>query len=244
MRPPIVTYLGHMLAHPTQEETAWDMVTTPLYHYIAAYRTLPLNGYEKVAIINPVLIPRWTYRGLFLVNRSRMPLWDEILLQYVRETPGIEQHITKYCLTTILCHEGLRLRQLWWSCITRWITLRQQELQRNGPTRHLMTTQYKYNEAVRVLGGTVGQRISQPTQHCPRAERLLDSESSEDDQVIGARSTQAATSRLDYGWLSPSDEPSRKETLEVCQALPHQQQLHGITLHYTGEPTTVHLSRL
>ena len=83
VRPPIVTYLGNVLAHPTQEDTAWDMVTTQLHHDIAAYRTLPLNAYEKVVIINAVLIPRWTYRGLFLGNRSRMALWDDILLHYI-----------------------------------------------------------------------------------------------------------------------------------------------------------------
>ena len=33
------------------------MVTTQPYHDIAAYRTLPLNGYEKVTIVNAVLIP-------------------------------------------------------------------------------------------------------------------------------------------------------------------------------------------
>ena len=114
MRPPMLTYLGHVLAHPTQEETAWDMVTTQLYHDVAAYRTLPLNGCEKVAIINAVLIPRWTYRGLFLGNRSRMVTWDDILLQYLRDTPGIEQQMNKYRLTTDLYHGGLGLHQLWW----------------------------------------------------------------------------------------------------------------------------------
>ena len=78
--PPILTYLGHVRAHPKQEETARDMVSTQLYHDKAAYRTLPPNGYEKVTIINAVLIPRWTYMGLFLGNRSRMALWDDILL--------------------------------------------------------------------------------------------------------------------------------------------------------------------
>ena len=112
VRPPILTYLGHVLAHPTQEETAWDMVTTQLYHDIASYRTLPLNGYEKVAIITAVLIPRWTYRGLFLGNKSRMAMWDDILLQYLRDTPGIEQQMNKYRLTTDLSHRGLGLRQL------------------------------------------------------------------------------------------------------------------------------------
>ena len=54
VRPPILTYLGHVLAHPTQEDTAWDMVTTQLHHDIAAYSTLPFNAYEKVVIINAV----------------------------------------------------------------------------------------------------------------------------------------------------------------------------------------------
>ena len=138
------------------------MVTTRIYHDIAAYRTLPLNGYEKVAIINTVLIPRWTYRGLILGNGSRMAMWDDILLQYVRDTSGIKQQMNKHRLTTDVSHGGLGLRQLWWSYITRWITLGQQELQNNGPTQRLTTTQYKYIEAVRALGGTVGQRISRP----------------------------------------------------------------------------------
>ena len=80
MHQPILTYLGHVLVHLTQEETAWDMVTTQVYHNIAAYKTLPLNGYKKVAISNAVLISRWTYKGVFLGNKSRMALRDYIIL--------------------------------------------------------------------------------------------------------------------------------------------------------------------
>ena len=83
------------------------MVTTQFHHDITAYTTLPLNAYEKVAIINAVLIPRWTYKGLFLGNRSRMALWDDILLNYIRDTPGIEQQMNKHRLTTNLSHGGL-----------------------------------------------------------------------------------------------------------------------------------------
>ena len=83
--------------------------------------------------------------------------------------------MNQHRLTTDLSHGGLGLHQLWWSYITRWITLGQQELHHNGPTRHLTTTQYKYIEAVRALGGTVGQRISQARQHRPLAEGLFDS---------------------------------------------------------------------
>ena len=235
--PPIMTSLGHVLAHPAQEDTAWDMVTTQLHHDIAAYRTLPLNAYEKAAIINAVLIPRWTYRGLFLGNKARMAHWDDILLQYMRDTPGIEHLMNKHRLTTNLSHGGLGLRQLWWSYITRWVTLGQQELQNNGPTQHLTATQYKYIDVVRALGGTVGQRISQPRQHRPLSAGLYDSDSSEEDQETHAGQLRPATHRLDCGWMNPPDEPTPEETREV-QALPHQQKIHGVTIHYTGKPTT------
>ena len=38
--------------------------------------------------------------------------------------------------------------------------------------------------------------------------------------------------------MNPPDEPTLEETLGVSQTLPYQQKLNGITLHYTGEPTT------
>ena len=85
------------------------MVTAQVYHDIAAYRTLPLNGYEKVAIINAILIPTWTYRGLILGNTSRMAMWDDILLQYVGDTPRIEQQLSNHRLRTDLSHGGSSL---------------------------------------------------------------------------------------------------------------------------------------
>ena len=84
----------------------------------------------------------------------------------------------------------------------------------------------------------MGQRISQPKQHGPLFEGLYDSESSEEDQESHAGKTRPATNRLDYSWMNPPDESNPEETHEVCQALPHQQKIHGSTVHYTGEPTT------
>ena len=167
-----------------------------------------------------------------------MALWDDILLHYIRDTPAIEQQMNKHRFTTNLTHGGLGLRQLWRSYITRWITLGQQELQNNGPTQQLTATQYKYIDAVRALGGMVGQRISQPRHHCPLSAGFCESESSEEDRETNAGKTRPATNRLDCGWLNPPEETTPKETLEVPEALPHQRKLHGITIHYTGEPTT------
>ena len=90
IRPPVLTYLGHILAHPSHEDHTWDMVTNQLRHDLAAYKTLPLHSFEKVAVINVLLIPRWTYHGLFLGNRQRMAQWDDILSHFLRETLGVE----------------------------------------------------------------------------------------------------------------------------------------------------------
>ena len=94
-----------------------------------------------------------------------------ILLQYIRNTAGIEQQMNKHRLTANLNHGGLGVCQLWWSYITRWVTLGQQELQNNGPTQQLTATQYKYIDAVRALGGTVAGAYPNPgnTGPCRRA---------------------------------------------------------------------------
>ena len=67
------------------------MVSTQLRHNLIVYTTLLLNGYEKVAIKNTVLVTRWTYRGLFPGFRHRMAQWDDMLLQYPKDTTRIEQ---------------------------------------------------------------------------------------------------------------------------------------------------------
>ena len=79
----------------------------------------------RTGLINAVLIPWWTYRD---GNRTQMAHWDDILLQFIRDTPGIEQQMNRHRLTTNLSQGGLGLRQLWWSYITRWVTIGQQEL--------------------------------------------------------------------------------------------------------------------
>ena len=76
------------------------------------------------------------------------------------------------------------------------------------PTQQLTAIQYKYIDAVRALGGTVGQRISQPRQHRPLSVGMYDSESSEEDQEISVGKIRPATNRLDYGWMNPPDEPT------------------------------------
>ena len=50
-----------------------------------------------------------------------------------KDTLGIEKHMNCHWLTSDLGEGGLGLRQLWWSYVTRWITLGQSEVPSKGP---------------------------------------------------------------------------------------------------------------
>ena len=100
--------MGHVLAHRSPGDTAWDMVTNQLRHDLAAYKTLPVNRFEKVAIINAVLVPRCTCRGLGLGNRQHMAQWDDIVLQFLRKMSGVEPRMNVHHTTTDLQDGGMR----------------------------------------------------------------------------------------------------------------------------------------
>ena len=80
-----------------------------LQHHLAACKTLPLDTYEKVAIITPILIPQWTYYSLFLGSLPGMAEWNDMPPQYLSDT---RRGNVCECrrLTTHLRKGGLRLR--------------------------------------------------------------------------------------------------------------------------------------
>ena len=142
--------------------------------------------------------------------------------------------MNRHRITTDLRDGGLGLRQIWRAFITRWISIGQQEIRNVGPSEHqLSATQYKYLDAVRALGGTAGQRISRPW-----IPGLCDCESSEEDPEQQAGRLQVATHRLSYDSITQPDEPLPEETQKVTTQLSHTQNVLGVTVYYTGHPTT------
>ena len=119
------------------------------------------------------------------------------------------------------------------------MTQGQYEVRQAGPSdRQPSATQYKYLDAVRALGGTAGQRISRPKIHRPLADGLFDSESSEEDPHLQAGRLQVATHRLSYNSLTQPDVLTHEETRDMTQTLPHTRNVLGVTIYYTGHPTT------
>ena len=56
------TYLGHIITGVRYRGKATDA----LFAALAAYTILTLTSFERAHILNPVLITRWVYKGLFM----------------------------------------------------------------------------------------------------------------------------------------------------------------------------------
>ena len=57
---------------------------------LARYQYLPLNAFERVQLLNTIVIPRWTYRTLFLPNDSMFKAMDSMCLRFVLMAEGME----------------------------------------------------------------------------------------------------------------------------------------------------------
>ena len=57
---------------------------------LARYQYLPLNAFERLQLLNTVLIPQWTYRTWFLPNDSMFKAMDSMCLRFVLMAEGME----------------------------------------------------------------------------------------------------------------------------------------------------------
>ena len=73
IKPPLLTYLGHLPDHLSHEDTAWDMATTQFHWDLANYKTPPLNYHHKAAVVNVLLISLWAYPGYSWATDKERP---------------------------------------------------------------------------------------------------------------------------------------------------------------------------
>ena len=90
LQPPIFHYLGHLLAHPTWEQKARDDFVGKAAADLVRNQYLPLNAFERVQLLTPLLIPWWVYRTLFLPNDSMFKAMDSMYLRFVLMAEGME----------------------------------------------------------------------------------------------------------------------------------------------------------
>ena len=135
LQPPIFHYLGHLLPHPTWEQMSRDDFVGTATSDLARYQCLPLHAFGRVQLLNTILIPRWTYRTLFLPNDSMFQAMDAMCLQFVLIAEGMELnkidiHKSYNVLHVTSPHRlgGMGLHQLFWAHRAHLITMVQNTL--------------------------------------------------------------------------------------------------------------------
>ena len=76
--------------HPSWAQRARDEVLAKVESDLTQYRVLPRNAFERVQLLNSVLIPRWLYHAVFIPHDRMFHHIDKICLDFVAIAKGLE----------------------------------------------------------------------------------------------------------------------------------------------------------
>ena len=66
VRPHNFQELAHIVAQPSWAQKAQDTIIARVDANLARYTMVPLNAFERVQLLNSVLIPWWPYYTMFI----------------------------------------------------------------------------------------------------------------------------------------------------------------------------------
>ena len=268
LQPPIFHYLGHLLAHPTWEQKARDDFVGTAAADLARYQYLPLNAFERVQLLNTVLIPRWTYRTLFLPHNSMFKTMDSMCLRFVLMAEGMELnkvdvHKSYNVLHVTSPHRlgGMGLHQLFWAHKARFTTMVQNtlrsrpgsigcDLSKEPPSRAVPIRNYL--AILTQLGACTALHMALP----PRpvgGPNLIDSESADGGVLLSARKEQVGDALHTRHYIAPHryhENPSagtvparyRPVTIAGIPCYSNQQLPTGTSLYSDGSLQTVEIA--
>ena len=186
---PILRYLGHTLAHPSWAQRVKDEVLAKVESDLTRYRALLLNAFERVQLLNSVLIPRWLYHAMFIPHDRMFQHIDKICLEFVAIAKGLEhnkENIYKAHNATHINspvkYGGLGLRQIYWAYRTRHVTLVQGLLRKPTgrlsrlvaqPIECMMTPLRDYIAVTSQIGGNTTLVLA-PRRRPPTSANLID----------------------------------------------------------------------
>ena len=167
---------------------------------------MPLNAFERVQLLNTVLIPRWTYRTLFLPNDSMFKTMDSMCSRFVLMAEGMELnkvnvHKSYNVLHVTSPHRlgGMGLHQRFRAHMACFTTMVQNtlcsrpgsigccDLSKELPSRALPIRNYL--AILTQLGARTALHIALPPR-LARGPNLIDSENSDDGVLLSARKEQ------------------------------------------------------
>ena len=174
-----------------------DEVLAKVESALRRYRALPLHAFERLQLLNSVLIPRWLYHTMFIPHDAMFQHIDKICLEFVAIAKGLEHNKENIYKTHIVTHinspvkyGGLGLQQIYWACRTRYVTLVQglprkttRRLSRlvAQPIERMMTPLRDYVTVSSQLGGNTTLVLAL-CRRPPTSANLIDEQTSADEE--------------------------------------------------------------
>ena len=163
------------------------------------YRALPLNAFERVQLLNFVLIPHWLYQTVFIPQDRMFQHIDKICFEFMAIAKGLKhnkKNIHKAHNVTHINspfkHGGLGLQQISRPYRTRYVTLVQGLLRKPTgrlsrlvaqPTDRMMTPLCDYVTVLSHIGDNTTLVLA-PRKRPPTPANLIDEKTSGDEQWI------------------------------------------------------------
>ena len=126
--PPILRYLGHLMAHPSWAHKARGDYLGLVQSDLAQYQSVPLNGWERAQLVNFVLLPRRLHRLVLLPSDKTLHRIDSLPADFVRAPKGMEATKNHHLLGTPPEEAGMGVRQIYRAYIRKYVTSMRQAM--------------------------------------------------------------------------------------------------------------------
>ena len=107
VRPPILQYVGHILAHPMWAHKARVDYLGLVRSDLAQYAFIPMNGWERSQLVNFVLMARCMHRLILLPSDGTFHRIDTMIFEFVRQPKGMHMAHNHHLLGTPVRDGGL-----------------------------------------------------------------------------------------------------------------------------------------
>ena len=86
---PAVQYLGHLLAHKSLRLTVEQDVLQVVKANLKSYEDLPRKAWVMPELVSTILLPRWCYKWLLILNDTTMYANDKKTRRFVTSRSGM-----------------------------------------------------------------------------------------------------------------------------------------------------------
>ena len=171
---------------------------------VARFGHLPLNSFERVQLLNSILIPQWVYHYLLVPDDRLFYRLDKVGKGFVLAAKGMDKvHNTSH-VTAPKNVGGMGLHQVFWAYRARYIIVMQDILRRPNMIRRMgqmpvpynVATLRNYVHALQQLGAYTTVTITQQQAQTRGGTGLYDEES--DDDVLSWKAKERVVGREEY----------------------------------------------